>query len=73
MDFKEEDVNVVSKNLRKPGGRIPDTDHNAPEGATIATQPFLFGAKIRVSLTAACDLVRYYRTVGRSISVSNIR
>ena len=45
VDFVEEAINVVSKNLRKYGGRIPDLDPSATEGATIKTLPFAFGAK----------------------------
>ena len=41
----DEAINVVSKNLRKYGGRIPDLDPSATEGATIKTLPFAFGAK----------------------------
>ena len=73
VDFTEEAMAVISQNLRRPGGRIPDPDPNAAAGATIPTPPFILGAKSQMRLIAACDLMRYYETVGRSLSVANIR
>jgi len=73
VDFTEESMAVISQNLRRPGGRIPDPDPNAAAGATIPTPPFILGAKSQMRLIAACDLMRYYETVGRSLSVTNIK
>ena len=63
----------LADNLRKPGGRIPDPNPNAAPGATIPTPAFTFGAKSQKRLTVACDLVRYYQTVGRELTSANIQ
>ena len=34
-------------------------------GANIMTPPFIFGLKGQMCLLAACNLLRYYETVGR--------
>ena len=44
-DFAKDSIQQLADNLRKPGGRIPDPDPNAAEGATIPTPAFTDGAK----------------------------
>lgn len=73
VDFDKVTLKQVAENLRRPGGRVPDTDPGAAPGATIPTPAFVFGAKSQMRLLAACDLVRYYETVGRDNTVGNIR
>ena len=63
-DFVKDSLHQMADNLRRPGGRVPDPNPNAEDGATIPTPPFTFGAKSQKRLTVACDLVRYYITVG---------
>ena len=46
VDFDKYSIKSISENLRRPGGRVPDT--------------FVFGAKSQICLVVACDLVRYY-------------
>ena len=41
VDFIEEDINIISLNLRKPRGRILDPDSNAPYRETIVILPLL--------------------------------
>jgi hypothetical protein len=72
-DFEKDTLKQVADNLRRPGGRVPDTDPGAAAGATILTPSFVFGAKSQMWLLAACDLSRYYGTVGREITAGNIR
>ena len=72
-DFDKESLKQLADNLRKPGGRIPDPDPNAVEGATIPTPAFTYGAKSQKRLTVACDLIRYYQTVGRDLTAANIQ
>ena len=72
-DFEKDFLLKLADNLRKPGGRIPDPDPNAPAGATIPTPAFTYGAKSQKRLTAACDLIRYYQTVGRDLTAANIQ
>lgn len=71
--FDKETLQQLADNLRRPGGRIPDPNPNADPGATIPTPPFTFGAKSQKRLSVACDLVRYYETVGRELTPGNIR
>ena len=44
-DFEKESLQQLADNLRKPGGRIPDPDPNAPVGATLPIPAFTYGAK----------------------------
>jgi hypothetical protein len=71
-DFDKDTLTQVAENLRRPGGRIPNSDPNAPAGATIAQPPFVFGAKSQKRLLAACNLVRYYEMIDRDLSTSNM-
>ena len=71
--FDKETLQQLADNLRRPGGRIPDPNPNAVPGATIPTPPFTFGAKSQKRLAVACDLVRFYVTVGRDLTQANIR
>ena len=43
-DFDKDSLQQLADNKRKPGGRIPGPNPNAPEGATIPTQAFTYGA-----------------------------
>jgi hypothetical protein len=72
-DFDKDTLKQVADNLRRPGGRVPNPDPGAVAGAMIPTPPFVFGAKSQMRLLAACDLIRYYDTVGREITTNNIR
>ena len=68
VDFTEEAMAMIIQNLRRPGGRIQDPDQNATPGATMPTPPFILGANSQMRLIVACDLMRCYETVGRSLS-----
>ena len=72
-DFEKQELQQLADNLRKPGGRIPDPNPNAAPGATIPTPAFTYGAKSEKRLTVACDLVRFYQTVGRDLTAANIQ
>ena len=72
-DFDEDSIQQLADNLRECGGRIPDPDPNAAEGTTIPTPAFTYGAKSQKQLTVACDLIRYYQTVGRDLTAANIQ
>ena len=73
QDFDKDSLQQVADNLRRPGGRIPDPNPGAAEGATIPTPPFIFDAKSQKRLLVACDLVRYYDAVGRDLTAANIQ
>ena len=72
-DFEKQELQQLADHLRKPGGRIPDPNPNAAPGATIPMPAFTYGAKSQKRLTVACDLVRYYQTVGRELTSANIQ
>ena len=71
-EFEKETIETLSSNLRRPSGRVQDPNAAAPEGATIPTPPFVFGAKSQTRLVVAAKLLRYYITVGRAVTLSNI-
>ena len=72
-DFEKQSLQQLADNLRKPGGRVADPDPNAPNGATIPMPSFTYGAKSQKRLTVACDLVRFYQTVGRDLTAATIQ
>ena len=72
-DFEKQELQQLADNLRKSVGRIPDPNPNAAPGATIPTPAFTYGAKSQKRLTVACDLVRFYQTVGRDLTAANIQ
>ena len=59
-DFDQEALQQLADNLRRPGGRVP-------------TPAFVFGAKSQKRLGIACELVRYYNTVGHDLTAVNMR
>ena len=72
-DFDKNSLQQLVDNLRHPGGRVPDPNPGAPSGSTIPTPPFVFGAKSQRRIAIACDLVKYYTTVGRDLTVANLQ
>ena len=72
VDFDKDSLAQIASNLRRPGGRIPDPTPGAAAGATIPTPPFVFGAKSQARLEVACDLIRFYETIGRPLTAANI-
>ena len=71
-DFNKDSLQQLADNLRKPCGWIADPNPAAAVGATIPTPAFANGAKSQKQLGVACDLVRYYDTVGRDLTVPNM-
>ena len=72
VDFDKDTLQQVADNLRKPPGRIQDPNQPNNPQATIPTPGFVFGAKSHKRLLAACELLRYYNTVGRTVTSTNI-
>ena len=72
-DFEKQKLQQLADNLRKPGGTFPNPNPNAAPGATIPMPVFTYGAKSQKRLTVACDLVRFYQTVGRDLTAANIQ
>ena len=40
---------------------------------TIPTPPFVFGAKSQQRLNVACDMIRFYNTIGRTLTAANLQ
>ena len=72
QDFDKDSLKDVANNIRNPGGRIPHPDTNAQENATISTPHFVFGAKSQKKMLEACELVRFYETIERPITATNL-
>ena len=70
-EFDSEDLKQIADNLRRPSGRVP-VDPNNPNGPTIPTPPFEFGAKSLNRLKSASDIVRYYETIDRPLTHTNM-
>ena len=52
-DFEMQELQQLADNLRKPGGRITDSNPNAAPGATVPMPAFTYGSKSQKRLTAA--------------------
>ena len=72
-DFDKDSLKQVADNSRNPRGRIANLDPNAPAGSSILRPPFIFGAKSKARLLAACNLIRFYATIGRGLTPGAIR
>ena len=72
QDFDKDSLKDVANNLRNPGGRIPHRDPNAQANATISTPYVVFGVKSQKRMLEACDLVRFYETIKRPITATNL-
>ena len=72
-DFNKDSLQQLADKLRCPGGRVPDPNPAAQPGSTIPAPPFVFGAKSQRRITVACDLVKYYITVGCDLTAANLQ
>eukprot|EP00957_Ditylum_brightwellii_P129237 9858055-Ditylum_brightwellii.AAC.1 len=72
-DFDKLSIKQIAENLRQPAGRIPDPTTGAAPGTTIPTPFFTFGAKSQQRPLVAFELIRYYDTVDRLLTPSNLR
>lgn len=72
-EFDAESLKMVAESLRNPGGRIPNPDPQAAAGSTIPRPPYAFGAKSRLRLTAASEILRCHITAGRDPTPGNVR
>ena len=72
-DFNKDSLQQLVDNLRRPGGRVLDPNPAPQPGSSIPTPPFVFGAKSQRRITVACDLVKYYTTVGRDLTEANLQ
>ena len=73
VEFDSDSMKQNTDNLRRPGGRVPNPDPDAADGATIPTPTFVFGAKSQIRLKAAVEIAKYYETTGRDLTVTNMK
>ena len=77
IEFDEAALKQIAENLCRPNGREPAPNAGQPggppAGAEVPIQPFVFGAKSYMRLVVASDMVRYYDTVGRTLSAGNMQ
>ena len=72
-DFNKDSLQQPADNIRHPGGCVPDPNPTDQPGSTIPTPPFVFGVKSQRRIATACDLVKYYKTVGRDLTAANLQ
>ena len=70
LEFDAKSISQIADNLHRPSGRVADPNDAT---ATIATPPFVFGAKLQQRLNNACNIVQFYEMIGRTITAPNIR
>ena len=73
VEFDKASIQQIVSSLRKPGGRIADPTPGAPAGSTIPQPPYRFGAKSQSRMEVACDLLRFYETIGRPVTAANLK
>ena len=61
-EFDDDTIKQIASNLRRPAVAPAAGGHH-----------FVFGAKSQKRLTAACELIRFYNTVGRPLTAANIQ
>jgi hypothetical protein len=72
-EFDMSSLKQIADNLRRPGGRVADPSPGAGAGATIPTPAFVFGAKSQMRIEVACNLIRFYDTIGRPLTATNLK
>ena len=72
IDFDDTALKQLAENLRRPGGQVP-IDPADPAAGMVNTPPFVFGAKSQKRLSVACNLVRFYETIGRPLTAANLQ
>eukprot|EP00957_Ditylum_brightwellii_P066453 5044828-Ditylum_brightwellii.AAC.1 len=72
-EFGKEIWKQVAENLKRLGGGMknPDRKKDNENPATVPQTPYLFGARMQKRLLKASELTRYYKTVGRRLTVLN--
>eukprot|EP00957_Ditylum_brightwellii_P138576 10562471-Ditylum_brightwellii.AAC.1 len=70
--FTKEMWKQVADNLKHPGGWMKNPDKDAEKNhATVPQTPYLFGVKAQKRLLEVSKLVRYCKTVGCHVTISN--
>ena len=66
-DFDKDTLKQLAENLGKPGGQVPNA-----AGQMVPTPVFVFGVKSQKRLGVACNIVKFYNTVGRPLTAANM-
>lgn len=82
-ELTEDNLKIISDNFCCPTGQVPDPNADLAQHApvllgspplpTIAQLPFVFGAILYNHIKVSAELIRYYQTVGRPLSVANMQ
>ena len=70
VDFSDDMISQVTRNLRKPSGTMPDTRPGAAAGARLPIPPVSISAISVERMKMAAQAVRYYTMTARSIRLS---
>ena len=73
VEFNKVLIQQIASIIRRPGGMINYLTPRAAQGSTIPTPPFRFGAKSQSRLEVACDLVRFYETISKTLTAVNLK
>ena len=73
INFDKSTIKHIAANLRRPAGRIVDSNPGAVHGATIPVPPIVFGSKSQKRLVVADKMLCYYETVGYPNYTSNVK
>ena len=71
-EIDTENLKQIADNLRRPAGTMIDPA-DANGARMIPIPPFVFGAKSQLRMNAAIKLLRFYETVGRVHTASNLK
>ena len=69
-EFNDDDLKAVRDNLKKPSGTVPDPNDN---NLRIPAPAYVIGAKSFKRIKIAAAAVRYYTTIGRTLTATNMR
>ena len=70
VDFSDDMISQVTRNLRKPSGTMADTRPGAAAGARLPIPPVSISAISVERMKMAAQAVRYYNVIDRSIRLS---
>ena len=73
FDLTSDIVDTIAANARKPPGRVPNPDPNAPAGSTIATPPYQIAAKSLHRLKISIRVVKYLTKTDRPVEAAPVK
>ena len=73
FDLNSENLDTIASNARKPPGRVPNPDPNAPAGSTIATPPYQIAAKSLHRLKISIRVIKYLVKTDRPVEAEHLQ